>query len=133
MKKEVGSIERINFINICGEIDAKVDTGAWRTSLHVDNIYIKNNILFFSIGDTYYNSKSFKKISVKNSFGNIEDRYTIKTKVKLGEDIFNISVSLSNRELMKYKCLIGRRFLYRNKFLVDVNKKFINNDNNKEM
>lgn len=126
MDKKVGSIEKIDFIDICGKIDAKVDTGAWRTSLHVDDIYIKFNKLNFIIDDRTYTYGKFKKIKVKSSFGKSQVRYSIKTKVKLGEDFYKISISLSNRKNMKYKCLLGRRFLYKNNFLVDVNKRFIN-------
>jgi hypothetical protein len=126
MSKKVGSIEKVNFVNICGEIEAKVDTGAWRTSLHVDKVYLKNNNLLFHIDDRVYVYKRYKTIRVKSSFGKTQIRYSIKTTIKLGEYLYNVSISLSNRKSMKYKCLIGRRFLYRNKFLVDVNKKFIN-------
>jgi hypothetical protein len=126
MSKKVGSIENVNFVNICGEIEAKVDTGAWRTSLHVDKVYLKNNNLLFHIDDRVYVYKRYKTIRVKSSFGKTQIRYSIKTTIKLGEYLYNVSISLSNRKSMKYKCLIGRRFLYRNKFLVDVNKKFIN-------
>jgi hypothetical protein len=126
MSKKVGSIEKVNFVNICGEIEAKVDTGAWRTSLHVDKVYLKNNNLLFHIDDRVYVYKKYKTVNVKSSFGKTQIRYSIKTTIKLGEYLYNVSISLSNRKSMKYKCLIGRRFLYRNKFLVDVNKKFIN-------
>jgi len=133
MKKKVGSIERINFVNICGEMDAKVDTGAWRTSLHVDDIYLMNDKLYFHIDKEKFCYKQYKTIKVKSSFGKSQIRYSIKTKVKLGDIFYKISISLSNRKKMKYKCLIGRKFLFKNKFLVDVNKRFINNDNYKEM
>lgn len=133
MKKKVGSIEKIDFIDICGEIDAKVDTGAWRTSLHVDNVYLKDEKLFFHIGSKVFYYKKYKVIKVRSSFGKTQTRYSIRTKIKLGDSIYSVSVSLSNRKNMKYNCLIGRRFLYRNRFLVDVNKKFINNDTNKQV
>lgn len=133
MRKKVGSIEKINFINICGEIDAKVDTGAWRTSLHVDDIYIMDDKLYFHIGSERFCYERYRTIKVKSSFGKSQTRYSIKTKVKLGDNFYKMSISLSNRKNMKYKCLIGRRFLYRNNFLVDVNKSFINDDKCKEM
>lgn len=133
MKKKVGSIEKIDFVNICGEIDAKVDTGAWRTSLHVDDIYLMDNKLYFHIGRQRFFYEQYKTVKVKSSFGKSQVRYSIKTKVKLGNDFYTISISLSNRKNMKYKCLIGRRFLYKNKFLVDVNKRFINNDRYKKV
>lgn len=132
MIKEVGRIEKISFLDLNHDVDAKVDTGAWRTSLHVDNISLKDDKLVFKIGRKKFVYDKFKIVKVKNSFGIVQNRYSIKTKIKLGDRIYNISVSLSNREDMKYPCLIGRRFLYRNKYLVDVNKKFVN-DTDKKM
>lgn len=92
-----------------------------------------DNKLYFHIGRQRFCYEQYKTIKVKSSFGKSQVRYSIKTKVKLGDDFYKVSISLSNRKNMKYKCLIGRRFLYKNKFLVDVNKRFINNDNNKKM
>lgn len=126
MNKIVGSLEYLDFIEICGKIKSKVDTGAWRSSLHVDEIYIENDILNFKIKDKLYNFENYKVIKVKSSFGKTQTRYSIKTKVKLGDKVYKISLSLSNRKGMKYKCLIGRKFLRENDFIVDVNKRFIN-------
>jgi hypothetical protein len=131
--KLVGRIEKIEFsdLNIC--LEAKVDTGAWRTSIHVDGVELIDNKLKFWIGDksNYFIFKDFRVIKVKSSFGKIQKRFSIKTNIVLGGRSYKILVSLSNRKNMKFSCLLGRRFLSKNKFLVDVNKKYLNDTNQK--
>jgi hypothetical protein len=133
MYKKLGRIEKVNFIDISGKLDAKVDTGAWRTSLHVDDIYIKDGDLHFHINNNVYNYKSYKKVKVKSSFGETQVRYSIKTRIIIGDLTYIVSITLSNRNNMKYKCLIGRKFLRDNKFLVDVSKEYINYDRCQKM
>ena len=44
----------------------------------------------------------------------------------LGEKNYKVHISLTNRKKMKYPVLIGRRFLNRFKYMVNVRKKNIN-------
>lgn len=124
--KIVGRIEKIEMIdlNIC--LVSKIDTGAWRNSLHVDSYYVINNKLIFKIGNNDYICDNFKEVKVRSSFGREQKRYTVMLKMKLGDDIYKSSFSLTDRSKMKYACLIGRKFLSKNKFMVDVNKENIN-------
>jgi hypothetical protein len=123
----VGRTERISFpeLNLC--MDAKVDTGAWRTALHVDGIELVDDILIFWIGnrDNCYEFKEYEIIKVRNSFGLTQERYSIKLKIRIGGKSYKVLVSLTDRNNMKYPCLIGRRFLRRYGLLVDVRKKNI--------
>ncbi len=130
----IGRREFIDFplLNITG-IEAKLDTGAYTSSIHCENIFVetKNNksTLSFSVSQlpqdteqskTFYFDE-FSKKKIKNSFGELEERYTIKTIVKLGSKKIIATISLSNREKMRYPVLIGRK-LIKNKFIIDVNK-----------
>lgn len=127
--KKIGRIEKIGFpdLNIIS-IDAKVDTGAYSIALHVDGIRSRNGKLSFWI-DNPLNRIYFDKyetIEVKSSFGKIQKRYSIMTRVKVGRTIYKVYISLTNRKGMKYPVLIGRRFLYKFNYIVDVRKKNIN-------
>ena len=110
-------------------VEAKVDTGAYTTALHCDTIHVTNGVLYFKpLGPEYPNYKEteisfkeFKKKGIKNSFGDVEERYIIKTRIKVGKRIIKSLISLTDRGNMRYPVLIGRKLL-KNKFIVDVSQ-----------
>ena len=126
---KIGRIEKIGFpdLNIAS-IDAKVDTGAYSTAIHANDIKVKDGKLSFWINDPlnklYFDD--YEVITVKNSFGRSQKRYSIVTNALIGKSEYKIVVSLTNRKDMKYPVLIGRRFLYEFNYLVDVRKKNVN-------
>jgi len=132
MRKKVGRVENISFPELKIEsIKAKVDTGAYGVALHVDNIRHEDGKLYFTIGDEEFSYNKFKTIVVKNSFGRVQERFSILTKLTIGDSIYKFYVSLTDRKNMRYPVLIGRRFLYKFNYLVDVRKKNINDRNKK--
>ena len=132
MRKKVGRTENISFPELKIEsIKAKVDTGAYGVALHVDSIRLEDGKLYFTIGDEEFSYIKFKTIVVKNSFGKVQKRFSIFTKLTIGDSIYKFYVSLTDRKNMKYPVLIGRRFLYKFNYLVDVTKKNINDRNKK--
>lgn len=66
--------------------------------------------------------KNYTTRTIKNSFGDTEERYIIRTAVKIKGRRIKTSVTLTDRGNMKYPMLIGRRLL-KNKFVVDVSVK----------
>jgi hypothetical protein len=111
-------------------IEAKIDTGAYTSSIHCENIFITTNLgvpeLHFTVdlndGKTpkkQYTFNEFSTKKIKNSFGEMEERYIIKTILKIGKKNILASISLSNRDTMRYPVLIGRKPL-KGKFLIDV-------------
>lgn len=114
-------------------IEAKMDTGAYTSSIHCTDITIKTvenkPVLCFKLLDSsnpefskqIHQFTEFNKKKIKNSFGEMEERYIIKTTIKLGKKTIRTTLSLSDRENMRYPVLIGRRLL-KGKFIVDVNK-----------
>jgi hypothetical protein len=108
-------------------IEAKVDTGAFTSSLHVETISLDENdsVLCFSIlqkGELLnFRYKDFDRKKIKNSFGEMEERYVIKTVINMGGKNVRTIISLSNRDNMRYPMLIGRRLL-KGKFLIDVKR-----------
>ena len=132
MEKKVGRIENISFPELKIEkIKAKVDTGAYGVALHVDSIKLEDGKLYFTVGNEDFSYNKFKTIIVKNSFGKVQKRFSIFTKLTIGDSIYKFYVSLTDRKKMRYPVLIGRRFLYKFNYLVDVTKKNINDRNKK--
>ena len=132
MKKKLGRSEIISFPELkIGSIKAKIDTGAYGVALHVDTIRFEDGTLYFTIDSDEFSYDKFKMISVKNSFGKVQKRFSILTKMVIGDSIYKFYVSLTDRKNMRYPVLIGRRFLYKFNYLVDVTKKNINDRNKK--
>lgn len=116
------------------EIEAKIDTGAYSSSLHCHHIeefkkegesFIRFNLL--DPDHPAYNEKLFElpihdQREVKSSNGQRETRYFVRTNIELFNKNYPIEFSLTDRSEMKYPLLIGRKFL-NEKFVVDVSKK----------
>lgn len=101
-------------------IRARVDSGAKTSSIQATDIkLIKKNDeewVSFSVYPLQKNSKikvncSAKlvgKRSIKGSFGISEERLIITTPITIGEDTFDIELSLANRNTMEFRMLLGR-------------------------
>ncbi len=111
-------------------IHAKVDTGAYSCCLHCHYAKIVEGRLEFVLFDEEhpeftgmkFTFDKFEERDIKNSFGEKERRFVIKTSIKLFEEEFITTFSLSNRGSLKFPVLVGRKLL-RNHFLIDVSKK----------
>jgi len=116
-------------------IPAKTDTGAYYCSLHCHFINVKiedgKRVLCFNLLDpshpeyqdrTIYYKRKFIEKQIKNSFGDSESRYLIRTAVRIHGRRIKTWISLTDRGNMKYPMLLGSRLL-RNKFIVDVSLK----------
>jgi hypothetical protein len=113
-------------------VDAKVDTGAFRTVLHCERceeIETANGKMLeadFKLEGSevkrFYFSNYFSR-EFKSSFGEKEKRFCVQTTIKIGKKKINSSVSLTDRSDMKFQVLIGRKTLLK-RFLVDVSQKF---------
>jgi len=120
-------------------IHAKVDTGAYNCSLHCKEAKVVNGQLEFTLLDEehaeYTGSKfvfkKFKQKQIRNSFGESELRYVIKTQIKIFERLIRAEFSLSNRGNLKFPVLLGRKIL-RDRFLIDVTKKDLYYSSKKE-
>jgi hypothetical protein len=125
----IGRREYVDFplLNLHG-IEAKIDTGAYTSSIHCEDISLKNisglPTLLFTIKlegaeKRDYTFTEFTTKKIKNSFGEMEERYIIRTILKIGKKNIMASISLSNRDKMRYPVLVGRKPL-KGKFLIDV-------------
>jgi hypothetical protein len=132
--KIIGRREFVSFplLNI-EKVEAKIDTGAYTCAMHCNDIILKTinekQILTFRLfNNTIYHVDEFTRKKIKNSFGEMEERYIIKTLIAIGRKKIKTTISLSDRENMRYPVLIGRRLL-KGKFIVDVNLIYTNGIN----
>lgn len=136
-KITIGRIEKIDMPNLSlFNLDAKIDTGAYTSSLHCHHIEPfkkdgKDWVRFYVLDpdhpeyeETQYECPIFKIKPVKSSNAQVEERVVIKQKTKFSRYHRTIELSLTNRSEMKYPVLIGRKFLTGH-FIVDVSKKFL--------
>lgn len=109
------------------DVPAKVDTGADSSAIWASNITEKKGTLRFTLFDVasqFYTgkviqTKDYKIISIKNSFGVAEFRYKVLIPIRLeGRDI-KVRFTLADRSNSSQPVLIGRRTL-QGKFVVDV-------------
>lgn len=117
------------------DIHAKIDTGAYTSSLHCSRAEVVNGKLEFVLLDEEhpeftgmkFTFKKFTQREIKNSFGEAEMRYVIKTTVKIFNQVIKTEFSLSDRDKLRFPVLLGRKIL-RHRFLIDVTKKDISFD-----
>lgn len=133
-KKVIGRLEYIDIPEFdLYKITAKIDSGAYRGALHVDDVkeIEENGIkkLEFHITDKFhpelknniYKTSKFKFKIFKSAKVKAHKRYVIPLKIKIGGKMLDVELSLVDRSRMKYPVLIGRRAL--KNFLIDVDKK----------
>ncbi len=118
------------------DIRAKIDTGARTSALHAFNIenYFDNGqeMIKFKIHplhkDAHKTIETRAKLveyrQVKNSGGHIQLRPVIQTKIQLSIYTWSIELTLTNRDVMGFRMLLGRQ-AFKNRFLVDVGKSFL--------
>lgn len=143
-KKLIGRNEIVDLpdLDLFG-LRAKVDTGAFTSAIHYHHAEIikkdGENILHFTLLDPShpeYNDKSFyfrdyKTKHIKNSFGQSEERYIIKSKIRIYGEDFMTEFSLSDRGNLKFPILLGRKLLNKH-FIVDTSKKNLSIKNKKQ-
>lgn len=116
-------------------IKARVDSGAKTSSLHAFNIHTfeedGKKYVHFDIHPIQDNRKIIQSCrglvvdrrNVKSSSGAKETRHVIKTPIILGEETWDIEVTLTNRDTMGYRMLIGREAM-KERVLIDPEASF---------
>ena len=127
MKKTIGRRDRADFPNLeLNNIPIKIDTGAYTSSIHCNNLKVENNVLYADFYDENLPRSKPKTVSftdfatkkVKSSNGVVQNRFKIKSNVKLFGKVYKIALTLADRKKMRNPVLIGRKFLNK-KFVVD--------------
>lgn len=129
--KLIGRREFVSFPLLeINKVEAKIDTGAYTCAIHCNNIVLKTEgnkqiLTFQLLDDRIYRFEEFTQKKIKNSGGEMEERYIIKTLITIGRKKIKTTISLSDRENMRYPVLIGRRLL-KGKFIIDVSLIYTN-------
>jgi hypothetical protein len=127
----LGRYDRVDLPELgLSNIHAKVDTGAYTSSLHCHRAMVTNGVLEFILLDEEhpeftglkFSFREFEERDIKNSFGEVERRFVITATLKIFNEDIATEFSLSNRGSLKFPILIGRKIV-RNRFLIDVTKK----------
>ena len=127
----LGRYDRVDLPELgLSNIHVKIDTGAYSCSLHCSKAEVVNGKLEFILLDEEHPEftgmkfvfKKFEQREIKNSFGEAEMRFIIKTKIRIFKRLINAEFSLSDRGNLKFPVLLGRKIL-RQRFLIDVTKK----------
>ena len=104
-------------------IKAKVDTGARSSALHAHEVrYVRKGgrrFVRFKVYPTQKDDRSFveargewlEERTVRSSFGRVEVRPVILTLLELGGEQWPIEVTLTRRDSMGFRLLLGRQAL----------------------
>lgn len=111
-------------------IKGKIDTGAKTSSIHAANIKLKRaagkKIVSFDVYPLQGNTDVVLQCRaavcdqrlVMSSNGHKENRYVIKTIISIAGQLWEIEMTLSDREPLRYRLLIGRETL-KNRVLIN--------------
>lgn len=117
-------------------LKTRVDSGAKTSALHAFDIhaFLENgqNYVKFKVHPIQNNRKIIKicvapvvgRRVVKSSNGKSEERFVIYTPIRLGEEVWDIEITLTNRDSMGYRMLLGREAM-RNRVLVDPDSSYL--------
>lgn len=123
-------------------IKAKIDTGARSSALHTFDvdIYTLNDqkMVKFKVHpyqkDTHTTIEASAPLleyrKVTNSGGHSQVRPVIKTMINLGKYQWEIELTLTNRDVMGFRMLLGRQAV-KNRFLIDSGRSFVQKSLNK--
>lgn len=136
-KPIIGWREWATLVDLCPvPIKAKVDTGARTSSLHAFNLRLRENdqgltIAEFEIHPTQRSSALGSVATapvvdmreVRSSTGHRQRRPVIRTTVAIGTHRFPVEISLTSRDEMGFRMLLGRSAI-RRRFLVDPGRSY---------
>lgn len=118
-------------------IKAKIDTGAKTSALHAMNIknyfidgaeYVKFDIHPLQKNKNLIrrcNAKVIEHRMVSDSSGKKERRMVIKSDLKIGKFRQRIELTLTNRDSMNFRMLLGREAIKKGGMVVDVSRSFV--------
>ncbi len=133
-KRVIGRTDKVDLPELgLTKVQAKIDTGAYTSAIHCSKIHVDTdkdgkNVLIYTISGSRlgkgmrarkFSTEHFKLKKIRSSNGQVQQRYVIKTKLKLFNKVYNTEFSLSDRSHMKNPILLGRKLL-NGRFMVDV-------------
>lgn len=121
-------------------IQVKIDSGAYTSSFHCHKIEVLNidgteKLRCFFLDpehDEYihkeYIFERFSRRKVRSSNNLTEERFSVKTSIKLFNRVRQIELTLTQRGNMRFPVLLGRKFISK-KFVVDSSLKNLSANN----
>lgn len=132
-KEVVGFIEKVTLYPGALQVKAKIDTGAFSTSLHCttcDKTFERDGQQWVRFTVTNWRGDSIElerpvvgRTTITRHFGASQERLVITLPVCLGGVVKEREVNVVDRSGFNYQMLIGRNFL-RGDFLVDPGEKY---------
>jgi hypothetical protein len=116
-------------------VKAKIDTGARTSALHVFDLeeFVEDGRRMVRFGIhplqrrkdivRFCEAPVLERRRVKDSGGHIEKRYVIRTKAVMGSESWKIDLTLTNRDPMLFRMLLGRTAV-ENRFLINPGRSY---------
>ena len=136
-KKRIGWREWVGLPDLAiKRIKAKVDTGARTSALHAFKVtpFTKRGEKWVRFAvhpkqrhrhpEVICEARVIDQRRITDSGGNSQERYVIRTRLKLGTLSWPIELTLSNRDSMGFRLLIGRQAI-RRRYVVDPGRSFV--------
>lgn len=137
LKKTIGWREWLGLPELgIEQIKAKIDTGARTSALHALDItrFVENGVKMvrFRVHPVQRSTDEMMVVEavvqdereVRSSNGQVQMRIVIRTRMQLGEDSWPIDVTLTNRDIMGFRMLLGREAI-RGRYLIDVGRSYV--------
>jgi len=117
------------------QIKAKIDTGARTSTLHAYHIapfeadgrtfvrFRVHPVQRRRLPDIECVAPVVARRSIRDSGGRAEERFIISTTLRIGEDRFEVELTLTNRDQMSFRMLVGRAAI-RGRYHVDPGRSF---------
>lgn len=127
-------VELVDFADVA--VKAKIDTGARTSALHAfgleeieaDGVTLArfeiHPVQNASTPSVAVSAPIIDRRSVRNSGGTVEHRPVIETTLRIGDHSFPIDLTLTRRDEMGFRMLLGRSAV-RRRFLIDPGRSFL--------
>lgn len=133
-KKKIGREDVIDFpgFDLTG-IRVRIDTGAFTSAIHCKTVTEVEKEgethLEFQLFDenspevnsVIHTTSDYEKRKIKNTSGIAQERFVVKTTVRIFDELEEIEISLADRGNMNFPVLLGRRFI-NHRYIVDSTK-----------
>lgn len=132
-KTLIGRIDKADFPELeFRNITVKIDTGAYTSSIHCEEIAEEDGELTCLFLYSEYSTSTKKQVKfkeyestlVRSSNGIVQKRYVVRSYINIFNKTHKISLTLNDRSDMRYPVLLGRKFLS-GKFIVDPQLAFL--------
>lgn len=117
-------------------VKAKIDTGARTSAIHAFRVSTVERdgvtIARFQLHPVQKRKRPAINVEapvvdvreIRSSNGSVEERLVVRTPIELGPHRFDIDLTLTNRDEMGFRMLLGRSALKRN-FLIDAGRSYL--------